>query len=194
MRELAQAQVANTAVLQQIGGRLPSPVPPSPGSHISSSHAVPAGGFGEFAAAGDYRGSPGVFGSLECGARQGTTAHVHRCVVEHQQQQLCSHEGIVKQSCLALCSSMWLATLFDPSRTLPAILLHPLLVHACSSLPASTPAFLPADWRRPQRPLRSEPMCCATPPQGTVTRHRLLPWQLLRQCSCPDQHQRAVQH
>jgi hypothetical protein len=60
MRELAQAQVANTAVLQQIGGRLPSPVPPSPGSHISSSHAVPAGAFGEFAAAGDYRGSPGV--------------------------------------------------------------------------------------------------------------------------------------
>lgn len=106
MRELAQAQVANTAVLQQIGGRLPSPVPPSPGSHISSSHAVPAGGFGEFAAAGDYRGSPGVFGSLECCARQGTTAHVHRCVVEHQQQQLCSHEGIVNNlvlRCAAAC-------------------------------------------------------------------------------------------
>jgi hypothetical protein len=61
MRELAQAQVANTAVLQQIGGRLPSPVPLSPGTHISSSQAVPAGAFGEFAAGCEYRGSPGVF-------------------------------------------------------------------------------------------------------------------------------------
>jgi hypothetical protein len=64
MRELAQAQVANTAVLQQIGGRLPSPVPPSPDSHISSSHAAPAAFIGQCAAAGDYRASPGVLRSI----------------------------------------------------------------------------------------------------------------------------------
>jgi hypothetical protein len=69
MRELAQAQVANTAVLQQIGGRLPSPVPPSP-----DSHAAPGAFMGEYAAAGDYRGSPGEQLHFGCVA-QHATAH-----------------------------------------------------------------------------------------------------------------------
>lgn len=59
IKELAQAQVANTEVLQQIGGRLPSPVPPSPDSQSCCFGAAPAGGLmGEVA--GSFRSSPGV--------------------------------------------------------------------------------------------------------------------------------------